>query len=245
MSQDNILQILKNSQYTVVLSGAELMTECGYPPLRDGEEAYDIEIEYGYSFEEIYSSAFYSTRKERFFRFYKEKMLKTVKNVPPSEAYYNLKKLQDHGLVQSIITRQVTALERRAGCSNVIMLKGTMEENICPGCGQHYSMEYMLEAKDVPLCPKCQVAIRPRICLIGEMIDNGVMTRAVEEVSKADVLLVLGANLSSPLCKYMLQYYKGSHVIVVEENAHYSDELADIVVHGRSDEFLNSFAATL
>lgn len=78
MREKNLLQILRESSYTVVLSGAGLMAESGYPLLRDGQESYDIEEEYGYSFEEIFSSAFYSARKELFFRFYKEVILKAA-----------------------------------------------------------------------------------------------------------------------------------------------------------------------
>ena len=41
----NILQVLKDSRYTVVLSGVEMLKESGYPLLRDGEESYEIEGE--------------------------------------------------------------------------------------------------------------------------------------------------------------------------------------------------------
>ena len=63
MREKNILQILRESRYTVVLSGIEMMSQSGYPLLRDGEESYDIESRYGYSFEEIFSAA--STRRGR------------------------------------------------------------------------------------------------------------------------------------------------------------------------------------
>ena len=53
----NILQVLRDSRYTVVLSGVEMLKESGYPLLRDGEESYEIEEKYGYSFEEIFSGS--------------------------------------------------------------------------------------------------------------------------------------------------------------------------------------------
>ena len=48
-----------------------MFLENGYPGVRDGEESYEIEQKYGYSAEEILSSAFYATRKEVFFEFYR------------------------------------------------------------------------------------------------------------------------------------------------------------------------------
>ena len=236
MREKNILQILRESRYTVVLSGIEMMNESGYPLLRDGEESYDIESRYGYSFEEIFSSSFYSARKELFLK---------AAEIPPGQGFISLKKLQDHGLVNSIITRRIAGLEERAGCTDVINLKGTVFENRCPSCGRSYPMEYMRDAKGVPLCEKCLVAIRPGVCLFGEMIDNGLMTRAAGEVEKADVLIVLGTNLNSPLCGQMIQYYTGSSLILVSEREHYSDQRADIIIHGRSDEFVNKLAEEL
>ena len=237
MKEKNILQVLRESRYTVVLSGVELMKESGYPLLRDGDESYEIEEKYGYSFEEIFSSSFYSARKERFFRFYKEVILKAAE-IPPGQGSYDLKQLQDYGLIHSIITRRIAGLEDRAGCRNVINLKGTIFHNTCPNCGREYPMEYIRDAKGVPLCEQCLVAIRPDVCLFGEMIDNGLMTRAAEEIEKADVVLVLGSSLHSPLCSQMLQYYSGTNLILVTESEHYSDQQADIIVYGRSDDFL-------
>lgn len=242
MREKNLLQILRESSYTVVLSGAGLMAESGYPLLRDGQESYDIEEEYGYSFEEIFSSAFYSARKELFFRFYKEVILKAVE-VPPGKGFLALKALQDYGLIDSIITRRIAGLEDRVGCRNVLNMKGTVFDNVCPGCGKRYPVEYMKAAKGVPLCEKCMTAIRPQVCLFGEMINNTVMTRAAEEVEKADVLLVLGTNLTTPLCSQLIQYYTGPNLILVTETEHYSDQRADIVIRGRSDEFLASMVS--
>ena len=113
MREEMIFQILRDSRYTVVLSGAGLMAESGYPLLRDGRESYEIEEKYGYSFEEIFSSAFYSARKELFFRFYKEVVLKAAET-PPGEGFYSLKALQDSGLVDSFITRRIADLAVRA-----------------------------------------------------------------------------------------------------------------------------------
>lgn len=124
-------------------------------------------------------------------------------------------------------------------------MKGTVYQNVCPSCGKHYPVEYMKSAKGVPLCEDCLVAIRPQVCLFGEMIDNGVMTRAAEEVAKAEVLIVLGASLTSPLCSQMIQYYTGSNLILVSEREHYSDERADIIVRGRCDDFLKRLVSEL
>ena len=80
---------------------------------------------------------------------------------------------------------------------------------------------------------------------MGEGVGNGLMTRAAGEGEKADVLNVLGTNPNSPLCSQMIQYYTGSNLILVSEREHYSDQRADIIIHGRSDEFVNKLAEEL
>lgn len=70
------------------------------------------------------------------------------------------------------------------------------------------------------------------------MVNNALITRAAEEVSRAEALLVLGASLHSPLCSQLLQYYTGTNLILVTDSEHYSDQQADEVVYGRCDEFL-------
>ena len=68
-----IYGMLRESRYTVVLSGRGMLEESGYPVVRDGGESYAIEEKYGYSAEEIFSSAFFSTRKQQFYEFYRNR----------------------------------------------------------------------------------------------------------------------------------------------------------------------------
>lgn len=225
-----LLDILKKSTYTTVLSGFEMLTESGYPAIRDGEESYDIELKYGYSVEEIMSSSFYSTRKEQFYEFYRNEMLTQLEK-PPGKCFYEMAELEERGLIQMVITRRIYGLPERAGCRNVINLHGSVYENYCPHCGKTYPMEYIRESKRIPLCGSCSTPIRPKICLFGEMVDNRVITKAAEEVRKADVLLVLGTNLRTYLCSQLIDYYEGDKLVVVNPEEHFSDKLANVVVH--------------
>ena len=63
----DLLKILKESKYTTVLSGFEMLQENGYPAIRDGEESYDIEQKYGYSVDEMFTSAFLFDQKTTVF----------------------------------------------------------------------------------------------------------------------------------------------------------------------------------
>ena len=69
---EQLRRILDNSKYTVALCGSGMMEEGGFIGIKKQDKAYDIESRYGYCVEEMYSSAFYNTRPEQFFEFYKK-----------------------------------------------------------------------------------------------------------------------------------------------------------------------------
>lgn len=221
-----------------------MLYESGYPAIRDGEESYEIEQKYGYSTDELFSSLFYSTRIEKFYEFYKDVIL-SASDTPPGKCFLEMAELERLGLFQMIITRRVFGLPEKAGCRNVINLHGNVYENYCPHCGRRYPMEYIRNAKRVPLCETCNSPVRPDIRLFGEMVDNQVITRAAEEISRADVLLVLGTNLKSQLCNRLVHYYEGDKLILVSPEYHFSDRYADMVIHERVDKTLEQIRKEL
>lgn len=72
--------------------------------------------------------------------------------------------------------------------------------------------------------------IRPKLLLFGEQVDNRVMTAAVEEIAKAEVLLLLGTSIGSGLCDGYIQYFKGENLILINAAEHFTDAKADIIL---------------
>lgn len=223
-----IRAILDKSRYTVAMCGTDMMKESGMPSLRAPEIAYEVEREFGYSPEEIFSSVFYVNRPETFFKYYRERML--MPPLEPSQGFYALAELEKRGKLQCSIANNVHNLPGRAGCRKVLNLHGTIYDNECPRCGRKYPMEYIRDTKRVPLCEDCMAVIRPRVLLFGEQVDNRMMTAAVEEISRAEVLLLLGTSFNSGLCDRYVKYFKGETVILINAVEHYTDEKADIVI---------------
>lgn len=223
-----IREILKKSTYTVAMCGTDMMKESGMQSMRAPEISYKVEREYGYSPEEIFSSVFYTNRTETFFKYYKREMLEPT--LEPSEGFAALAELERKGQLQYSITNNVYDLPERAGCKKVLNLHGTIFDNECPRCGKKYPMEYIRDSKKIPLCEKCQIPVRPKVMLFGEQVDNQLMTRAVNEISKADVLLLLGTNFNSGLCDRYVQYFEGSNLILINSQEHFRDENANIIL---------------
>lgn len=240
MIEDSLKKAVSESSYLVALCGSGILKENGQLSMRDPERAYEIEKKYGYSPEEMFTSSFYSTRPEKFFDFYKNELLSREET--PGEAFYYLAELSKSGKLKSVITNNVYSYPQKAGCKNVISLHGDIENNLCPHCGAKYPKEYILESANAPRCEKCQTLIRPGLILFGQTIDNAVMSQAALEISKADVLLVLGTNLRSEPARQYSRYFDGNHLIIVNPEPDYSDRKADLAIHASITETLKKIS---
>ena len=68
-------KMLDQSKYVVALCGSGMMEEGDSLGIKKQERAYEIEETYGYSADELFTSAFYNTRPELFFKFYRQEIL--------------------------------------------------------------------------------------------------------------------------------------------------------------------------
>lgn len=229
-------QAIMDSSYLVCLQGHNTSMDCGCMDYRDSNVVYDIEEKYGYSSEEMFHASFYNTRPEQFFKYYKQEILEHTGS--PGDGPHALAELEKQGILKCVVTREIFSLARRGGCKNVVELHGSVFSNMCSHCRKEYPLEYVKKAKGVPLCEECHRPIRPQVCLVGEQVDNARVTRAAEEVEKADVLLLVCCSMNQRLVATHLKYFDGNKVILINPLEHYSDIRADIVIHGRAAEIL-------
>lgn len=234
---DEMKGILENNKNIVVLSGLNVMHETGLNGIRAEHIAYEIEEKYGYSNDEIISSAFFSRRGDIFFDYYRNIIL-NIDDPQPTLVHKAICQMQEDGKVDAVITRTTYELYQKAGCKNVLSMHGTVEENICPSCGRLFGMKYIKASSGVPVCDECKVPLRPGFNLLGERVDNGKMTRGCNLVENANVLLVLGASVRSPLCQYVVNYYTGNKMILINTSEEMGDERADYRLYGKLSELV-------
>lgn len=234
---DIIKKILEENKHIVVLGGLNVMHETGLNGIRAEHIAYEIEEKYGYSNDEIISSAFFSRRSDIFFDYYKNIIL-NIDNPKPTLVHKSVSQMQKDGKVDAIITRTPYKLFEKAGCKNVLSMHGTVEENICPVCGKIFGMEYIKNAPGTPVCDECKVTLRPGFNLMGERVDNGKMTKSCNLVEEAEVLLILGAAIRYPLCQHVIRYYTGNKMILINTSEEMGDDRADYRLYGKLSELV-------
>lgn len=238
MKIEELKKIVAHSRYIVVICGSGMLREGGILHIRSQDRAYEIEQAYGHSPEEFLSQAFYSTRPEQFYEFYRKDLLKDSQ--APGEAFYLLAELQKLAPVKSIITDDFFGFPSAAGCEHVIELHGNVNRNTCDKCGSVFSAEYILNSKRCPICDKCGGPIRPGIIFFGDMVNNRLMTTAATEISRADTLLMLGCSLNTELAGRYIKYFQGNKLILINPKRHYLDDRADICIHSPIGEILRT-----
>lgn len=230
-------RVIDRSRYLVCLFGVEVSSRCGCINYRDVADSYDMEAKYGYSPDEMFNVTFFNTRVEQFYKFYKNDMLQNLGTV--GEGLKALARMEQQGKLKSVITRDIYSLPTRAGCKKVYELHGSVYRNFCPHCGREYPVEYIQNSKGVPKCESCGVVIRPGVSMVGEIVDNELISRAADEVKKADTLIFLGCALKSSLADTFLRYFEGDELVLINGQEHYADSAADLVIYGNPIDVLS------
>ncbi len=213
------------SDNIVFFGGAGVSTESNIPDFRSVDGLYNQQ--YDYPPETILSHTFYERKTEEFYRFYKNKMI--FKSAKPNAAHLALAKLEEEGKLKAVITQNIDGLHQMAGSREVLELHGSVLRNYCTRCGKFYDVDYILEAKGVPLC-SCGAVIKPDVVLYEEGLDYGTMQKAVSYIAAADVLIIGGTSLTVYPAAGLIDYYRGKKLVLINKSATPMDGRADLII---------------
>lgn len=222
---DLLEQWIRESDNVVFFGGAGVSTESGIPDFRSADGLYNQQ--YDYPPETIISHSFYRRNPEEFYRFYKNKML--FPEAKPNRAHMALAKLEREGKVKAVVTQNIDGLHQAAGSREVLELHGSVHRNYCTRCGRFYSLDDILKADGVPVCD-CGGVIKPDVILYEEGLDQDVIQRSVEYISRADVLIIGGTSLTVYPAAGLIDYYRGSKLVLINKSVTSRDGQADLVI---------------
>ena len=224
---------VQESKNVVFFGGAGVSTESGIPDFRSVDGLYNQE--YDYPPETILSHTFYLKKPEEFYRFYRNKML--FPEVKPNCAHLALAKLEQEGKVKAVITQNIDGLHQAAGSREVLELHGTVYRNYCERCGKFYSMDHILSCEGIPRC-SCGGIIKPDVVLYEEGLDDSVLSRSIQHIRNADVLIIGGTSLVVYPAAGLIDYYRGNKLVLINKSATSRDSQADLVICGSVGEAL-------
>lgn len=216
---------IAESNNVVFFGGAGVSTESGIPDFRSVDGLYNQE--YDYPPETIISHTFFPNRTEEFYRFYKKKML--VLDAKPNMAHIRLAEWEKSGHVRAVITQNIDGLHQMAGSKEVLELHGSVHRNYCQKCRKFYDAEYIKAAEGIPRC-SCGGIIKPDVVLYEEGLDNDIMMKSIRHIASADVLIIGGTSLVVYPAAGLIDYFRGSKLVVINRSTTSRDKNADLVI---------------
>ena len=220
-------QVVDESKSIVFFGGAGVSTESGIPDFRSPDGLYNQK--YDVPPEELLSHDYFFSHTEKFFEFYREKML--CLGAKPNKAHLKLAELEKAGKLTAVITQNIDGLHTAAGSKTVYELHGSVHRNYCLKCGKSYSAEYMLNSEGVPHC-ECGGIIKPDVVLYEEGLDEETMENAVRAISRADTLIVGGTSLAVYPAAGLLRYFRGENLVVINKQPTPADGMANLLIRG-------------
>ena len=227
-------EILAGTKNMVFFGGAGVSTESGIPDFRSVDGLYHQKFKYPP--EMMLSHSFYERHTAEFFDFYRQKLI--VHGAVPNAAHRRLAALEREGKCKAVVTQNIDGLHQKAGSRNVLELHGSVLRNYCERCHKFYDAEYILNSQGVPQC-SCGGSVKPDVVLYEEGLDNETITRAVEYISKADVLIIGGTSLAVYPAAGLIDYYRGNKLVLVNKTPTPRDREADLVVQGSIGEIFS------
>ena len=224
-------QWIAESDNIVFFGGAGVSTESGIPDFRSVDGLYNQK--WAFPPETILSHSFFERNPEEFYRFYHEKLV--IHGAKPNAAHLRLAELEREGKVKAVLTQNIDGLHQAAGSREVLELHGTTHRCYCARCRKPYPEEYINDCEGVPRC-SCGGIVRPDVVLYEEGLDEDVLTRSVQYISKADMLIIGGTSLAVYPAAGLINYYRGHKLVLVNRGATPRDGQADLIVRGNIGE---------
>ncbi len=225
--------IIDGTDNIVFFGGAGVSTESGIPDFRSVDGLYHQQ--WDEPPETILSHTYYVRYPEKFFRFYRAKLL--ISGVQPNAAHKKLAEWESQGKLRAVITQNIDGLHQAAGSREVLELHGSTLRNYCEKCGKFYDADFIRNSEGVPTCT-CGGRVKPDVVLYEEGLDTETIERAVRYIANADVLIIAGTSLAVYPAAGLIDYYRGHKLVVINKTPLRSDLGADLVITGAVGETL-------
>ena len=198
---ERLIKALKDAKCVAAMTGAGVSTLCGIPDFRGPQGLYKNP-----DAERIFDIDWFDRDPAVYYRGCRE-LVYGLGDFAPGPVHVALKRLEDAGKLDGIITQNIDMLHQKAGSSRVYEVHGSPIFHHCRRCGDEKSFDEvraMIEANGgpeklgEPYVPRCACggAYKPDITFFGESLPEAAFARSQELAIRADVMLVLGTSLT-------------------------------------------------
>ena len=224
--------ILDSSENLVFFTGAGISVPSGIPDFRSADGLYMQREFEGASPEEIISHTYFYKHPGTFYRCYREKML--YPDARPNAAHRWIASLQTPERHVTVVTQNIDGFHTEAGAHTVFELHGSAHRNLCPLCGASYSIDELLSLLDsegIPRCPEDGKMLKPDITLYEEPLKAPVIEGAIDAISRADTMVIIGTSLVVYPAASFVRYFRGDHLILINKTQTDYDSMAELALY--------------
>jgi NAD-dependent deacetylase len=221
--------LIANARHLVAFTGAGISVESGIPPFR-GEGGiwtkYDpssLDIDYFSS----NPSASWKVISKLFYEYFQD--------ATPNDAHYFLARLERKGMLKSVITQNIDNMHYKAGSTEVIEYHGNSKWLVCNRCGERYDISTISLNQLPPRCSQDRAVLKPDFVFFGEGIPPEAARRSVEEVSMADVMIIIGTTGEVMPAGMLPSIAKSNRAKIIEINpqpSSFTFSLTDLFLEG-------------
>jgi len=224
--------LLNSDRKVVVLTGAGVSAESGVPTFRGSDGLWK-----NHRPEDLARPDAFSIHPELVWEFYnwRRDMVRQCELNPAHIALAEMERQLPNFL---LITQNVDGLHGRAGSDKVVEMHGSLWQVKCTVCT--HAREDHGDLPELPECPVCGHLLRPGVVWFGEPLIPGVLTLAIDQISKADVFLSIGtSNMVQPAASFY-QLAKDHGAVTIEVNLEPTPNTGfmDFALHGEAGKIL-------
>jgi len=236
-----LVDLVRESQPCVVLTGAGISTESGIPDFRSPTGLWRR-----FDPTEVGSLQAFRFDPARVWGYYAQRF-EALLAAEPNEGHRALAELEERGLVSAIVTQNIDLLHERAGSHEVLEVHGSIRTSSCPRCGAVYPLLQVLELLPLPTCAECGAVLKPDVVFFGELLPDGVLERAIELAAEARLMLVVGSSLEvMPVAGLPLQTMdSGGRLAIVNQGRTPLDYRAAVRIDAPAGETLRAVVDAL
>jgi NAD-dependent deacetylase len=239
---DQARRLLQGAERVVVLTGAGISTDSGIPDFRgpNGVWTKDPEAEKLATLQHYVSDT--AIRAKAW-----QRRVETLSTTyQPNEGHRALVRLEEKGVLDTLITQNVDGLHLVAGTSRdkLVEIHGTTRDVVCLGCDDRAPIEVALDrvraGEADPDCRSCGGILKTATISFGQGLVPDDLARADAAARRADLMLAVGTTLGVyPIANVVpLAKAHGAPVVIVNGGPTEMDDLADVRLEGSISELL-------
>lgn len=228
-------EIIKDSKFTLAFTGAGISVESGIPPFRGQDGLWN---KYN---PEVLDLGYFLNDPEECWVYIREIFYDFFADARPNKAHEVLARMEQAGLLHSLVTQNIDNLHQEAGSHIVHEFHGNSKRLVCRKCGEVYDVKDINLKNIPPRCAADNTVLKPDFIFFGEGISPSAFENSFADAEKCQVCIIVGSTGEVTPASFVPRTAKQSGATIIEINPReslFTDSVTDIHLQGSAGNIL-------